>query len=111
MYVGACQQACNVTINNAWMEYSALGYSGTNSGGTIVIEHSQFDNNQDGFDTNTQIDGDPPPRRTGRAPNGRISPITHTHSCWVFLHNYVLTTTTPTCPRPAPPAQGRPARA
>jgi len=33
MYVGACQQVCDVTISKAWMEYNALGYSGTNSGG------------------------------------------------------------------------------
>ena len=53
MYVGACKQLCNITISHAWMEYNALGYSGTNSGGAIVITHSMFDNNQDGFDTNT----------------------------------------------------------
>ena len=33
MYVGACHQVCGITIDHAWMEYSALGYSGTNSGG------------------------------------------------------------------------------
>ncbi len=32
MYVGACRQVCDMTIDHAWMEYSALGYSGTNSG-------------------------------------------------------------------------------
>ena len=66
------------------MEYNALGYSGTNSGGAIVINHSQFDNNQDGFDTNTQIAGDPPAPQNGACPNNGISPITHTHSCWVL---------------------------
>src|ERR1019366_1356881 len=52
LYVGGCKQLCGVTISNAWMEYNALGHSGTNSGGAIVITHSQFDHNQDGFDTN-----------------------------------------------------------
>ncbi len=33
MYVGACLQQCDITIDHAWMEYNALGYSGTNSGG------------------------------------------------------------------------------
>lgn len=89
MYVGACQQVCDVTISNAWMEYNALGYSGTNSGGAVVIEHSTFDNNQDGFDTNTQIFSDPPPPQNGDCPGGRISPITHTRSCWVFMDNVV----------------------
>jgi hypothetical protein len=88
MYVGACRQLCDVTIDHAWMEYDALGYSGTNSGGAVVIENSQFDNNQDGTDTNTQIDGDPPAPQNGDCPHNGISPITHTHSCWVFIHNY-----------------------
>ena len=89
MYVGACHQVCDVTINHAWMENNALGYSGTNSGGAIVIENSQFDNNQDGIDTDTQIAGDPPPPQDGACPKGGTSPITHTHSCWVFWHNNV----------------------
>ncbi len=89
MYVGACLQLCDVTIDHAWMENNALGYSGTNSGGAIVIENSQFDDNQDGIDTNTQIAGDPPPPQNGACPHGGTSPMTHTHSCWVFIHNDV----------------------
>jgi hypothetical protein len=89
MYVGACLQQCDMTITNAHMEYNALGYSGTNSGGSIVIENSEFDNNQDGFDTNTQIGGDPPAPQNGDCPNGAMSPVTHTRSCWVFMHNSV----------------------
>jgi hypothetical protein len=98
MYVGACRQECDMTIAHAWMEYSALGYSGTNSGGAIVIEHSRFDNNRDGFDTNTQIAGDPPAPQDGACPNGAISPITHTHSCWVFVHNRVDHNNNPNAP-------------
>ena len=98
-YVGACQQLCDVVMNHAWMEYNALGYSGTNSGGTVVIENSQFDNNQDGLDTNTQIGGDPPAPQDGPCPNGGTSPITHTHSCWVFIHNYVHNNNNPNVPR------------
>ena len=89
MYVGACHQVCDVTIDHAWMENNALGYSGTNSGGAVVIENSQFDNNEDGVDTNTQIAGDPPPPQNGDCPNGGTSAITHTRSCWVFIHNNV----------------------
>jgi hypothetical protein len=90
MYVGACQQLCNITISGATMEYNALGYSGTNSGGAVVVEHSTFDHNQEGFDTNTQINGDPPAPQNGACPNNGISPITHTHSCWVFFDNKVF---------------------
>jgi hypothetical protein len=89
MYVGACQQVCDITVSHAWMEYSALGYSGTNSGGSVVIEHSRFDNNQDGFDTNTQIYSDPPPPQNGDCPGHAKSAITHTRSCWVFFDNLV----------------------
>lgn len=87
MYIGACQRSCTATVDHAWMEYDALGYSGTNSGGQLVIENSMFDNNQDGTDTNTQISGDPPAPQTGRCKDGKTSPITHTDSCWVFIHN------------------------
>lgn len=97
-YVGACQQVCDITIDHAWMEYNALGYSGTNSGGAIVIENSQFDNNKDGFDTNTQIAGDPPAPQNGACPNNGISPITHTHSCWVLMHNYFHDNNNPNVP-------------
>ncbi|MGA2520967.1 MAG: hypothetical protein ABSG81_09150, partial [Acidimicrobiales bacterium] len=99
MYVGACHQQCDVTIDHAWMQYSALGYSGTNSGGAVVIENSQFDENKDGLDTNTQIDGDPPAPQNGSCPDGAVSPITHTHSCWVFEHNSVHDNNNPDVPQ------------
>ena len=73
-YVGACQQQCDVTIDHSWFEYNALGYSGTNSGGAVVIRNSEFDHNQDGLDTNTQIAGNPPPPQDGRCPGGETAP-------------------------------------
>jgi len=106
MYVGACQRVCGITINHAWMEYSALGYSGTNSGGAIVVENSQFDNNKDGFDTNTQINGDPPAPQNGACPHNGTSPITHTHSCWVFMHNNVHDNNNPNVPQAGTASQG-----
>lgn len=105
-YVGACQQQCDVTMNHMWMENNALGYSGTNSGGTVVIENSQFDNNQDGLDTNTQIIGDPPAPQDGQCPNGATSPITHTTSCWVVIHNYFHNNNSSTTPAAGSAAAG-----
>jgi hypothetical protein len=99
MYVGACLQVCDVTISHAHMQYNALGYSGTNSGGAVVIEDSEFDHNQDGLDTNTQIAGDPPAPQDGACPNGATSPITHTTSCWVFQHNNVHDNNNPNVPQ------------
>lgn len=106
MYVGACRQVCGVTIEHAWMEYSALGYSGTNSGGMLLIENSEFDNNGDGLDTNSQIDGDPPAPQDGACPDGGLSPITHTHSCWVFMHNNVHDNNNPNTPEAGSAAAG-----
>jgi hypothetical protein len=106
MYVGACKQVCAVTISHAWMEYSALGYSGTNSGGAVVIEHSQFDNNKDGLDTDTQIDGDPPAPQNGRCPGTTISPITHSRSCWVFIDNDVHDNNNPNVPQAGAASNG-----
>ncbi len=106
MYVGACHQLCDVTIDHAWMEFNALGYSGTNSGGAVVVENSQFDNNQDGMDTNTQIDGDPPAPQNGACPNGGISPITHTHSCWVAIHDNFHDNNNPDVPEAGNAAAG-----
>ncbi len=106
MYIGGCQQVCDVVVNHAWMEYSALGYSGTNSGGPLLIEHSQFDNNKDGFDTNTQFDADPPAPQNGACPHGKISPITHTHSCWVAMDNYFHNNNNPNVPQAGSASNG-----
>jgi hypothetical protein len=97
-YIGACQQQCNTTLDHVWSQYSSLGYSGTNSGGTLVVENSEFDHNQDGFDTNSQNNDDWPSPQDGSCPNGGISPITGTHSCWVFMNNYVHDNNNPNVP-------------
>lgn len=104
-YIGACQQVCNQTVNHAWGEFSALGYSGSNSGGKLVIKNSEFDNNEDGFDTNSQ-NGDNPPPQDGACPNNGVSSITHTHSCWVFMHNYVHDNNNPNVPSAGSAAAG-----
>jgi hypothetical protein len=106
MYVGACKQLCGITITDAWMENSALGYSGTNSGGAIVITNSRFDHNKDGFDTNTQIAGDPPAPQNGACPNNGISPITHTHSCWVLENSVFNANNNPNVPEAGTAAGG-----
>ena len=106
MYIGACQNQCDSVVENAWMEYNALGYSGTNSGGSMVFKNSLFDNNEDGFDTNTQIVGDPPAPQNGECPNNGTSPITHTHSCWVVEDNTFENNNNPNTPRAGSAAAG-----
>jgi len=107
-YIGACRQLCSSTVNKVWAEGNALGYSGTNSGGALVIENSLFDNNTDGFDTNTQVAGDPPPPQNGACPNNGVSKITHTHSCWVLLDNTFTNNNNPNAPRAGTAAAGPP---
>ena len=104
-YIGACQQVCDQTVDHAHAEFNALGYSGSNSGGQLVVKNSEFDNNKDGFDTNSQ-NGDNPPPQNGECPNGGISPVTHTHSCWVFMDNYVHDNNNPNVPTAGSAAAG-----
>ena len=64
MYLGACQE-CEAVINHATMEHNALGYSGSNSGGQLIIENGKFDNNTTGLAPNTENPGDGPPPQNG----------------------------------------------
>ena len=105
-YIGACQQVCDQTLDHGWSEYNALGYSGTNSGGPLVIENSQFDNNEDGFDTNSQNNDDWPSPQDGACPDGVNSPIANAHSCWVFIDNYVHDNNNPNVPSSGAAAAG-----
>ena len=89
LYIGACQLVCDSVVNGAWMENNALGYSGTNSGGPMLFENSTFDNNREGFDTNIQLVGDPPPPQDGHCKGHKVNPVTGTESCWVFENNMV----------------------
>ena len=101
-YIGACAQACDQTVDHAHAQYGALGFSGTDSGGAIVVENSEFDHNKDGFDTNSDNSPtDGPSPQDGTCPNGAVSPITHTHSCWVFMNNYVHDNNNPDIPNSA----------
>ncbi len=97
-YIGACRRVCNQTMNHDWSEFSALGYSGTNSGGKLIVKNSEFDKNKDGFSTNSQNNDDLPSPQDGHCRKGKRSRITHTVSCWVFIHNYVHDNNNPQVP-------------
>jgi hypothetical protein len=87
-YIGACIQQCNQVMTRAHAQYSVLGYSGSNSGGSVIIKNSEFDHNRDGFDTNSQ-NGDNPPPQNGACPKGKKPPVAGAVGCWVFMDNYV----------------------
>jgi hypothetical protein len=95
-YIGACPD-CNTILDRAHAENSDLGYSGTNSGGHLVIQNSEFDNNQSGFVTNSQNNDDAPSPQDGACPNGGTGP-TGTHSCWLFTKNSVHDNNNPNVP-------------
>jgi hypothetical protein len=108
-YVGACLQVCDVIINHIHAQYGALGYSGTDAGGTLVVENSEFDHNVVGFDTNSDNSPtDGPSPQDGTCPNGATSPVTQTHSCWAFIHNYVHDNNNPNVPASASGAGSAP---
>ena len=64
IYLGACAE-CKARINKATMEDNALGYSGSNSGGNLVIENSVFKDNTSGIAPNSENPGDGPPPQNG----------------------------------------------
>jgi hypothetical protein len=96
-YIGACGQLCNQTVNHAWSQWNALGYSGSNSGGNLIVKNSEFDHNKDGFSTNSQ-NGDNPPPQDGSCPKGSKPPVKGAVGCWVFMHNYVHDNNDPNVP-------------
>ena len=95
-YIGACPD-CNAVINHAHSQNNALGYSGTNSGGHLIIENSEWDHNKTGLVSNSQNSADPPSPQDGACPNNGTGP-TGTRSCWVFENNYVHDNNNPNVP-------------
>lgn len=97
-YVGACPD-CHVTLDHVHAQYSILGYSGTNSGGHLVIEHSEWDHNQSGIVTNSQNNDDAPSPQSGRCPGRKTS-------CTFFRDNYVHDNNNPNVPSAGTAALG-----
>lgn len=100
-YIGACPN-CNTILDHAHGESSDLGYSGTNSGGDLLVQHSEFNNNQAGFVTNSQNNDDYPSPQDGRCPRGATGPkptgTQLSSSCWVFVDNSVHDNNNPNVP-------------
>ena len=95
-YIGACPD-CNTILDHAHAQNSAQGYSGTNSGGHLIIQNSEFDHNHTGFSTNSQNNDDQPSPQSGRCPGNETGP-TGTHSCWVLTHNSIRDNNNPNTP-------------
>ncbi len=62
-YIGECNP-CDTVVRNVTATLSAVGYSGTNAGGNLVIEDSRFENNSVGILPNSfEVGLHPPPQR------------------------------------------------
>ncbi|HUQ44647.1 MAG TPA: right-handed parallel beta-helix repeat-containing protein [Candidatus Limnocylindria bacterium] len=63
-YIGECNP-CDATVRNVSAVLSAVGYSGTNAGGNLVVEGSTWDRNSVGILPNSfDVGLQPPPQRS-----------------------------------------------
>jgi hypothetical protein len=90
-YIGACPD-CNAVLDHPWAEHSALGYSGTNSGGHLIIQYGTWDDNQSGIVSNSQNNDDAPSPQDGACPSG-------TGSCEIWRYNNVFNNNNPNVPQ------------
>jgi hypothetical protein len=95
-YIGACPN-CRQVLTHAHGEFSALGYSGTNSGGKLVITHSEFDRNKTGATSNSQNNDDAPSPQDGSCPGKGSGPL-HNGICNIWRHNYFHNNNNPNVP-------------
>ena len=94
IYIGACRD-CYALVQDALVERNALGYSGTNSGGHLVVQRSVFRNNGVGIGPNSESTGDLPPPQDGACNSGsNRSPLptfgsTAISRCTIFRDNLI----------------------
>ncbi len=92
LYIGACRD-CEARVFNVTAEDNALGYSGSNSGGHLLIESSTFRNNSIGFVPNSENPSDPPPPQDGACDAGKNHKATPTFTsteierCTIFRND------------------------
>ena len=105
-YIGACQQVCNQTIEprvGAVQRARLLGHE---------LRRPARDRELGVRPQQGRLRHQQPEQRRlpspqdGACPNGGTSPITHTHSCWVFMHNYVHDNNNPNVPAAGAAAAG-----
>jgi hypothetical protein len=100
-YIGACPD-CNQVLTDSHAQYSALGFSGTNAGGHLLVQNSEWDQNKTGIVTNSQNNDDAPSPQIGLCPGSA------TRSCTIYRHNYVHDNNNPNVPNAGSAALGPP---
>ena len=95
-YIGECNP-CDATIRNVTAVLSAVGYSGTNAGGNLVVETSRFEYNGIGILPNSfDVHLQPPPQRaaifrnnevigSGTRPTPRNTPLAGYHGVGIGI--------------------------
>jgi hypothetical protein len=91
-YAGACRQLCDTTLADDTGVNSALGYSGTNSGGRLVIRNSVFRLNHAGIVPNSENNDDAPSPQDGRCPGSAAK------SCTLITGNLIQDDNNPNTP-------------
>jgi hypothetical protein len=81
-YVGACPD-CNAVLRLVHAQNSPQGFSGTNAGGHLVLELSEWDRNRVGIASTTLANDDRPSPQDGACPGQPGK------SCTVIRENYV----------------------
>ena len=95
-YIGACPD-CNLVLDTPHGVNGALGYSGTNGGGHLIIQNGEWDHNLAGIGPNTLNNDDSPSPANGACPSG--TGPTGTTSCFIIRGNYVHDNNNPNTPR------------
>jgi hypothetical protein len=104
IYIGACRD-CRALVQHAIAERNALGYSGTNSGGHLVVEDSVFRDNAFGVSPNSLNNDDQPPPQDGACSSGAnrsptpVFATTKIKRCTIFRRNRIVDNNNLTTPR------------
>jgi hypothetical protein len=95
-YIGGCPN-CGTTMDQDVAEGNVLGYSGTNSGGNLVIKRSIFAFDKSGIAPNSENNNDGVPPQSGACPSGVAGPL-NDGICMVIEDNYVFDDNNPNVP-------------
>jgi hypothetical protein len=90
-YVGACAD-CNAVRRFLHAQNNPQAFSGSNSGGHLVLEFSEWDHNQSDIVPSSLADGDPPSPQDGACPHAPGK------SCPLIQFNYVPDNNNPNTP-------------
>jgi hypothetical protein len=90
-YVGACPD-CNSVLRQVHAQNSPQGFSGTNAGGHLILEDSEWDQNRVGIAHTTLANDDEPSPQNGACPDDPSK------SCTIVRRNYIHDNNNPNTP-------------